>query len=366
MGISLLLKKEGISNIRKLDTMNINKIASFISEKICQSFPELHLSQSELFIQISRLDMYIASMDDNASAKYVYGKNAIYFNEKLNLNKMDVTAIHECIHYLQEFKDEKGNLSKLGLYDLNSATGLALNEAAVQLIACRMAGDVDFDNVTYYGMSFISESPEFYPLECALVSQMTFFTGDEALYFSTLYSSQMFERAFISDSTPDTFYNVEIELDKLLHLENELSRLSQKLQISEASGDKSKLLQHQIESKKRNITSVCLKIQNMIIENCFKKRFVKIDTFDDIREFEKDLIEFRKYLILPENYSFYDDFCKKMMDDISFKKNQIIKYGRIIDIPKEYGEFLPMEITVKKMSKVREIILTLKEFIFGE
>ena len=52
MGIGLLLKKEGISNVRKLDTMNINKIASFISEKICQSFPELHLSQSELFIQI--------------------------------------------------------------------------------------------------------------------------------------------------------------------------------------------------------------------------------------------------------------------------------------------------------------------------
>ena len=73
MGIGLLLKKEGISNVRKLDTMNINKIASFISEKICQSFPELHLSQSELFIQISRLDMFIASMDDNASAKYVYG-----------------------------------------------------------------------------------------------------------------------------------------------------------------------------------------------------------------------------------------------------------------------------------------------------
>ena len=366
MGIGLLLKKEGISNVRKLDTMNINKIASFISEKICQSFPELHLSQSELFIQISRLDMFIASMDDNASAKYVYGKNAIYFNEKLDLNKMDIAAIHECIHYLQEFKDEKGNLAKLGLYDLNSATGLALNEAAVQLIACRTARGPMFDNVTYYGMSFVSESPEFYPLECALVSQMTFFTGDEALYFSTLYSSPMFERAFTSNSTPDTFYEVEMDLDKLLHLENELSKLSHKLQISEASGEKSKLLQRQIEGKKKNITSICLKIQNMIIANCFKKRFVKIDTFDDIREFEKELVEFRKYLILPDNYSFYDDFCKKMMEDISFKKNQIVKYGRVVDIPKEYGEFLPMEISVKKMSKVREIICTLKEFIFGE
>ena len=90
MGIGLLLKKEGISNVRKLDTMNINKIASFISEKICKSFPELHLSQSELFIQISRLDMFIASMDDNASAKYVYGKNAIDFNEDIYKNFHDI------------------------------------------------------------------------------------------------------------------------------------------------------------------------------------------------------------------------------------------------------------------------------------
>ena len=195
---------------------------------------------------------------------------------------------------------------------------------------------------------------------------MTFFTGDEALYFSTLYSSPMFERAFISNSTPDTFYDVEMELDKLLHLENELSRLTNKLQVSESYGDKPKLLQRQIEGKKKNIISTCLKIQNMIIENCFKKRFVKIDTFDDIREFEDELAEFRKYLILPDNYSFYDDFCLKMMEDIAFKKNQIIKYGRVVDIPKEYGEFLPMETTVKKLSKVQEVLATLREFIFGE
>ena len=87
MGINLLLRKEGIENIRKLDTMHINKIASFIAEKLCTSFPDLHLSQSELFIQISRLDMYVASMQDNASAKYVYGNNSIYFNENLDLNK---------------------------------------------------------------------------------------------------------------------------------------------------------------------------------------------------------------------------------------------------------------------------------------
>ena len=366
MGINLPLRKEGIENIRKLDTMHINKIASFIAEKLCTSFPDLHLSQSELFIQISRLDMYVASMQDNASAKYVYGNNSIYFNENLDLNKMDIAAIHECIHYLQEFKDSKGNLVKLGLYDLNAETGIALNEAAVQLIAGRTSSSINFDTVTYYGMTFISESPEFYPIECALVSQMTYFTGEEALYFSTLYSSPMFERAFTSASTPDAFFEIEIELDKLLHIENELATLSQKLKYSESSLEKSRILQHQIESKKKSIRNLTIKIQNKIIENCFKKKFIKIDTFDDIREFENDLIEFKKYLITPENYTFYDTFCEQMKKDINFKKNQIIKYGTVIDIPKNYGAYLPMETSVKKMSKIQEIITTIKDFIFGE
>ena len=81
------------------------------------------------------------------------------------------------------FEDQKGKLTKLGLYDLTQETGLAINEAAVQLLASRTSRTSTFDTVTYYGMSFVSESPEYYPLECALLSQMMFFTGDEPLYF---------------------------------------------------------------------------------------------------------------------------------------------------------------------------------------
>ncbi len=365
MGMNFLLKKEGIENIRKLDTMHINKIASFISEKLCDSFPELHLSQSELFIQISRLDMFVATMKDNSSAKYVYGNNSIYFNEKLNLNNMDVTAIHECIHFLQEFKDQKGNLIKLGLYDLVENTGLALNEAAVQLIASRTSTSPKMESVTYYNMSFISESPEFYPLECALVSQMTFFTGDEALYFSTLYGSPMFERAFTSCSTPDTFFEVSLALDKILNLENDISKLMQKLNYSDSSFKKSKVLQRQVETKKKAITNLCVKTQNEIIEKCFSKKFTVVNSFDDIREFEHDLEEFHKYLIIPEGYEFYNNFKIKILNDINFKKNQIIKYGQVIDIPKEYSSYLPISVATKKMSKLQEIISTLKEFIWG-
>lgn len=375
MGLSFLLKKEGLENIQKLDTLRINKIASNIADKLCKSFPELHLSQSDLFIQISRLDMYTAKMQDNfSSAKYVYGNNAIYFNENLNLDNMDILALHECIHYLQEVKDSRGKLLKLGLYDLSKEIGLALNEAAVQLMAIRTAtlnGEICTNNediynsVTYYGMSFISESPEYYPLECALLAQMVFFTGEESLYFSTLYGVPMFEKNFTSVSDSDAFFEIALGFDKLLNIETDLAMLSQRLQTSDTTFEKSKILQFQIEGKKKVITSTCIKIQNKIIETCFKKKFMDCITFDDLRELENDLNDFQHLLIRPENYSFYNDFCEKISKDIGFKKDQIIKYGKVIDIPKDYSSFLPVPITSKKFSKLREVISTLKEFIFG-
>lgn len=364
MGIHFLLKKEGLENIKKLNTMHINKIASIISEKLCTSFPDLHLSQSDLFIQLSRLDMYTAKMQDKcASAKYVYGNNSIYFNENLNLSKMNVEAMHECIHYIQEFKDQKGKLIKLGLYDLAKQTGLALNEAAVQLMATRTS-KTRYDSVTYYGMSFVSESPEYYPLECALLAQMMFFTGDEALYFSTLYGTPIFEKTFSNITDVNTLFEIELAFDKLLGIETDLAMLTQRLETINAQR-KSTLLQMQIENKKRAIINLVTKIQNKIIENCFNKKFLQLNTFDDIREFETELKDFRDLLIMSPNYNFYNDFCEKKQRDINFKKDQMIKYGKVIDIPKDYSAYLPVEVTTKKLSKFQEVFMTLKDFIFG-
>lgn len=363
MSINWLLKKEGLENIQKLDTMHINKIASNLSEKLCKAFPDLHLSQSDLFIQISRLDMYTAKMQDiSSSAKYVYGNNSIYFNEKLDLSNVNIPITHECIHYLQEVKDHKGKLIKLGLYDLNQSTGLAINEAAVQLMATRTE-KTKYDSVKYYGLSFVSESPEFYPLECALLAQMLFFTGDEALYFSTLYGTTMFEKTFTEVSSPNTYANIQNLFDKLLNVETDLAVLTQRLETTDSSPEKSKFLRYQIETKKKSIINLVEKIQERIIESCFKNRLQELNTFDDIREFENELYDFKDLLIKPDNYNFYNEFCLKIEQDINFRKDQIIKYGRIIDIQR--NDFLPIDTTIKKVSKLHKIMTSLRLLILG-
>ena len=60
MSIETELKKDGIEVTEELDTLTINAIAKKVANKICQTFPEYGLEESNLFTRIARLDMYKA------------------------------------------------------------------------------------------------------------------------------------------------------------------------------------------------------------------------------------------------------------------------------------------------------------------
>ena len=75
MSINSTLKKEGINVISQLNTMQINQIASNISEKLSKAFPEHNIDQSDLFISIARLNMYIAEF----SGRFTHFRLAVNF-----------------------------------------------------------------------------------------------------------------------------------------------------------------------------------------------------------------------------------------------------------------------------------------------
>ena len=64
MSIETDLKRDGIEVIKALDTLKINSIARNISQKICETFPNYGFNSNELFIQLSRLNMYKAKMPE--------------------------------------------------------------------------------------------------------------------------------------------------------------------------------------------------------------------------------------------------------------------------------------------------------------
>lgn len=328
MGTNSRLKKEGIEIVEQLDTLKVNTIAINIASKLCLAFPEHNLSKSDLFTSISRLNMFIAKMpSDSSGAKYFYKNNSIYFNQETDLDEMAKLAMHECIHFIQELKDSNNNLIKMGLYNCSFNTGLGINEAAVQLMASE-ANMCSSTSETYYNVSLNTISPNYYPLECALVNQMAYFTGTYPLFHSTLNSNDVFKNTFILNSSKRVYNTIVKNLDLILAYENDLNYFANELQYANKVNE-IKLLNKLVVSKKNAITSIFFKTQNLIIESCFISEFNNIRSLNDIKDFKKKLYNFKNIMGSNESYTFYNEFYRKIMENLEAKKEQIETLGEI-------------------------------------
>ena len=328
MGTNSRLKKEGIEIVEQLDTLKVNTIAINIASKLCLAFPEHNLSKSDLFTSISRLNMFIAKMpSDSSGAKYFYKNNSIYFNQETDLDEMAKLAMHECIHFIQELKDSNNNLIKMGLYNCSFNTGLGINEAAVQLMASE-ANMCSSTSETYYNVSLNTISPNYYPLECALVNQMAYFTGTYPLFHSTLNSNDVFKNTFILNSSKRAYNTIVKNLDLILAYENDLNYFANELQYANKVNE-IKLLNKLVVSKKNAITSIFFKTQNLIIESCFISEFNNIRSLNDIKDFKKKLYNFKNIMGSNESYTFYNEFYRKIMENLEAKKEQIETLGEI-------------------------------------
>ena len=231
MSVESDLKKDGIIITNKLDTLKINSIARNVAVKICDTFPQFCLNQNELFIKLSRLNMYKANMPDGmAEANYFYKNSSIYFNEHIQDEDLEEFAVHECIHYIQEVKDKKNYLIRMGLCDHSDfkVYGLGLNEASVQLMASKVIG-IKNDFVKYFGISFETNSPSYYPLECCLANQLAYLIGEDILFESTINSNDNFKNKFIESTSIKTFLCVQSALDSILYAEESIIKLNNKI-----------------------------------------------------------------------------------------------------------------------------------------
>lgn len=347
MSINSILKKEGIIVVNTLNTLEINKIASKIAEMLCSTFPEHNLNKSDLFISISRLNMYIAKMpNDQAKAKYFYKNNSIYFSEDMDLEDLNTLAVHECIHFLQQLKDKRGKVTRLGLYKLSGKTcGMGINEAAVQLMASK-ATNSNLDTVRYYNMDLTTESPDYYPLETALLRELIYFTGTYPLFHSVLYSNDVFKNTLIAKSDEKTYYQIEYNLDLLLNYQEELSIAIHNLQDcaeSEASLNKMKNISRRIEALKEVIFRITLETQNTIIYNCFNNEFDYIKDNESLKSFQEHLYNFKDYLINTDGYNYYNQFYRDMMNKLEEKRTLIKQYGNLTFLQESNKDLMLLE-----------------------
>lgn len=325
MNIDQELKKEGIEVIKPLDQLNINIIAKAVSTRLAKAFPNQGLDTKDLFIKLSKLNMYITKMSGNlSSAKYYYKNHSIYFNKDLDLTNIDVYAIHECIHALQEYRDEKDNLLRLGFCNFTSSSlpGMALNEAAVQLMSSYAVG-ASLDTVKYFDITLPTYSPSHYALECTLLNQMAYLTGNYDLFNSTLYSNDLFMDKFIQLTNKNTFYSIQSNFDKIMDLEDALIFQTSLLEdIAENSKNITKIT-NKISNLRSQIQSLFLDTQNLILKSYFDKKFNAISTLVQAEDYRKKLYNFKDYIGYTNNYSFYNEYYVQKMADLELKRNEI-------------------------------------------
>ena len=307
MSIESDLRKDGIRVVDILDTMSVNRIAHNVAAKLCETFPELCFNETDLFAKLSKLNMYRATMPEGmAEANYFYKNTSIYFNQKVDLEDLEEFAIHECIHYIQEVKDKKNNLVRMGLcnFDNFKIVGMGLNEAAVQYMASKVIG-IEKDYVKYFGISFRTISPSYYPLECNLIEQMAYLTGESVLFDSTFTSNDNFKNAFIDLTSEKVYDDIQYYIDQILELEENLIKLGNKFSSFDERNKKVDKIVAKTDNCKSKIADYYLKAQNLIIKNYFDKAFKKITNLEELDNYRKKLEHYGELIGRTDNYTFY-------------------------------------------------------------
>ena len=355
MSINSELKKGGIEVVSKLSTIEVNSIAKNIANRLTKTFPQFHLDSTKLFIKLSRLDMYRAKMEEGMSeANYFYRNSSIYFNEQIPFEELEEFAIHECIHYLQEVKDKRNYLIRMGLCDYTEfkAYGTALNEAAVQLMTSKVIGIPDED-VKYYGMYFSTNSPSYYPLECNLVNQMAYLVGEDVLFDSTLHSNNNFKNKFISCTSEKIFYAIQNALDTILYAEEDIVKINNKINSFDDRNQKVDNLLKKIDDLKDKITITFMRTQNLILSSYFDSQFDKISNLEELENYRRKLQDYNKFIATTDGYTFFNNYYVEKMAGLEHKSNVLENGG------------IETAIEPVKTNKLVLIIRTIKKILFS-
>lgn len=315
------LRKNEISVVCPIDQKNVNSIAVYVANALVSKFPNLRLNYNVITKSIASLPMYIAEMPQSVTgASYLYLNSSIYFRKGLSFENMKKLAVHECIHYFQEIKDQNGKLKRLGLcgYAGNKAYGNALNEAAVQMMAA-YANNTKHENVTYYGIQFLSDSPSYYPLLCNLMKQVGYLTGFPVLFESTFYSNSAFFDKFKEKIGEKNCYKIQRSFEKILALEEKVVYCNSLIRTQDLSYRKFNSLTNTVKKLKAEIKKTFFTTQNIIITSYFDKKIKEIQTPAEIEEYRKYLYSFSNLIGKSEDYTFFNDYYIQKMSEIDAK-----------------------------------------------
>lgn len=331
MGINRDLKREGIEVISTIDTLTINTLSKKIANTLSRTFPELNLDTNQLFMRISRLNMCFAKLPQGISAKYFYKNKTIYFACDIAEENLVSVAIHECIHYLQEKNSKNGEIEKLGLCDYTDGNlpGTGLNEASVQLMASKCA-ESPYENVKYFDIEIPTNTPTYYPLECALVKQIAYVVGENVLFESTLNANNKFKEQYISLTSAKEYYTIQKNIDLLVEAQVKLEKLYSDLQEYDIDDYFAKKTTNETEVQKKKIKELFINTQRLILTSYFDNAINLTYSPKQIENYRNKLYSFKNLIGQVEGDNFYNEYYIDKMEEL--EKRYDINPNEVTDL----------------------------------
>jgi hypothetical protein len=344
-------KLHGISNITEISAKDRHTISKKAVDLIYPVVSEFKISKEMLFNSLGKSNMYLADFDDLSMGKYDYTTNSIYFSNDLDIANLDSSVIHEILHFFQAELTEDNFLIRMGLFKpsklFKPEKGLGLNEASVQYIASTIVKEVP-DHVKYYELELTTPSSNYYPIETAIIRQMCFFTGTYPLFFSTLFSTDLFEKTFKTITSEENYNYIEEKLTYIVQLQEKLSDVYSTIHTHNQAESKKISVLNNITNLKNKLRETVLDLQKIIYTSAFANELDKIETVQDIVNMKTLISNFENYIINYEGDYSFEQFKDKINIELNNKLALIEAYGNysfalkarkdILNLPKIYSQ----------------------------
>ena len=344
-------KLHGISNITEISAKDRHTISKKAVDLIYPVVSEFNISKEMLFNSLGKSNMYLADFDDLSMGKYDYTTNSIYFSNDLDISNLDSPVIHEILHFFQAELTEDNFLIRMGLFKpsklFRPEKGLGLNEASVQYIASTIVKEVP-DHVKYYELELTTPSSNYYPIETAIIRQMCFFTGTYPLFFSTLFSTDLFEKTFKTITSEENYNYIEEKLTYIVQLQEKLSDVYSTIHTHNQAESKKISVLNNITNLKNKLRETVLDVQKIIYTSAFANELDKIETIQDIVNMKTLISNFENYIINYEGDYSFEQFKDKINIELNNKLALIEAYGNysfalkarkdILNLPKIYSQ----------------------------
>ena len=291
------LKRYDIKPIRKLKKEEVEFIATEATKRMETMIP--NFKGNYVYEQIQKANFYLADIPNKyTKVNYIVSNNTIYIRNEENIKKVDEFMFHEIFHYIQcNGKNNPGGMpTQMGLckFHVYKITGLAINEAATQLIIS-MIFDNKQENNNYFGIQVKSIYNKYFPILCAILQQIVYILGYEELLKSMLQNSDDFEMQFEKFAGKKAYSFLIESFDKMMKARDKIAENNRIIHSEYLSKSKKKILEKQIDICVKEIQNHFFAIQKLCYTEYFNPLFKKAKNKDDIKNLEKEIERYHQH-----------------------------------------------------------------------